>query len=66
MNLETMGEKAQVASRKLAQLTTEEKNQALRSMAQALEDHTENIIAANQRDLEAAVGRWLTTTRSVS
>lgn len=56
MNLETMGEKAQVASRKLAQLTTEEKNQALRSMAQALEDHTENIIAANQRDLKAAVG----------
>lgn len=56
MNLQTMGEKAQVASRQLAQLTTHQKNQVLRSMAQALEDNTENIVAANQVDLEQAKG----------
>lgn len=56
MNLQTMGEKAQVASRQLAQLTTHQKNQVLRSMAQALEDNTENIVAANQADLEQAKG----------
>lgn len=56
MNLQTMGEKAQIASRQLAQLTTHQKNQVLRSMAQALEDNTENIVAANQVDLEQANG----------
>lgn len=56
MNLQTMGEKAQVASRQLAQLTTHQKNQVLKSMAQALEDNTENIVAANQVDLEQASG----------
>ena len=37
-------------------LTTQQKNQALRSMAQALLDHTEAILEANQADVERAKG----------
>lgn len=46
--------KAKEASRKLARLSTHEKNLALREMARALQRETERILAANQTDLENA------------
>ena len=40
----------------LARATTEEKNRALHAMADALLTHTDDILDANRRDLEAAAG----------
>ena len=47
---------AQAAKMEIAQLTTEEKNRALRAMAQALLDNSDAILAANDQDMEAAKG----------
>ena len=47
-----MGEKAKAAARKLALATTEQKDNALRSIARALRENTDEIIAANAIDLE--------------
>lgn len=44
---------AKEASRVLAGLATEEKNRALAAIADALDEHQDEIIAANARDLEA-------------
>ena len=41
----------------LAMVDTQKKNEALLAMAQALEENTQAILAANQLDLEAAQGR---------
>ena len=46
------GALAQEAAYKLGLLTAEEKNKALIAMAQALEDHQEEILKANQLDME--------------
>jgi glutamate-5-semialdehyde dehydrogenase len=48
---------AQTARLPLALATTEEKNQALLAMADALETAKEEILAANARDLDAARGK---------
>lgn len=47
---------AQAAKMEIAQLTTEEKNNALLAMAQALLDRESDILAANTQDLAAAKG----------
>lgn len=50
-------EKARAAKRASAQVglaSTEVRNAALESMAQALRDHAADIVAANQQDMEAA------------
>lgn len=47
-----MGEKAKAAARKLALATTEQKDNALRSIARALRENTDEIIVANAIDLE--------------
>lgn len=47
---------AKAAAPKLALLGTEQKNRALLAMASALEQHTEEILAANLSDVESAKG----------
>lgn len=49
-----LGKKVKDASRILATLTTKEKNVALEAMASSLELDAENIIKANQKDIETA------------
>ena len=51
MNLIEIGEKAKIASREVAKLTTEEKNAVLRACADALIANKDSIIAANDRDI---------------
>ena len=46
-----IGEKAKIASREVAKLTTEEKNAVLRACADALIANKDSIIAANDRDI---------------
>lgn len=50
-----IGQRAQAAADQVALLDTATKNQALLAMADALADHQEDIIAANQADLDRAV-----------
>lgn len=47
---------AKEASLEVASYTTEQKNEALRAMADALTQHTPEILAANREDMEAARG----------
>ena len=47
---------AKAAKARLAALSTQEKNQALLAMAQALVDQTGAILEANAQDLAAAWG----------
>ena len=47
---------AQAAKMEIAQLTTEEKNNALLAMAQALLEHSDKILLANAQDMDAAKG----------
>ena len=47
---------AKAAKNTVARLTTEQKNAALKAMADALEESQEEILAANALDLEAAKG----------
>jgi glutamate-5-semialdehyde dehydrogenase len=51
--VEELVTKAQQASRKLAALSTAVKNQALLAMAEALETKTDELLAANRKDLDA-------------
>ena len=51
--------KAKAASVKLAKLSTEEKNLAICKMADSLESNAEQILAANEKDAEAAKARGL-------
>jgi len=53
MELETKGRQAKAAARQLAVLSTTVKNQALLSMAAALEDGQEEILSANAVDMAA-------------
>ncbi|MCB1057690.1 MAG: glutamate-5-semialdehyde dehydrogenase [Acidobacteria bacterium] len=52
-DLEAMGRRARAASRQLATLGTEEKNTALRAIADGLEAAATEIEAANREDVEA-------------
>ena len=47
---------AKVAAKEVAALSTEQKNDALRLIADSLEAHTEDILAANDEDIAAATG----------
>ena len=49
-----MLKQAKIAAKELATLTTENKNNALRCMAQALLDNQNTILLANQQDMDAA------------
>lgn len=53
-DLTTMGQAAQTAETQLAQLSTTQRNAGLTAMAQALVDHQDVILAANQADLTSA------------
>jgi glutamate-5-semialdehyde dehydrogenase len=48
------GQAAQAAARKLARLPTQVKNRALLNIAETLETHQEEALAANQQDYETA------------
>ena len=54
--MKQMLENAKAAKAQVAKLTTQEKNQALLAMADALLSHQEAILTANAADLEAAKG----------
>ena len=58
--LEQMGTNARAAARSLASATAGEKNTALESMAQALLDREEAILAANREDTETAAAGGMT------
>lgn len=53
-SLKEIGESAIIAKRRLAKLTTDEKNQLLRAAATALRDNYEDIVTANNTDVENA------------
>ena len=53
-DLKVMGRSAQVASRKLAILTTEQKNKALLAIANELEQRAELVLKENAMDVHAA------------
>ena len=50
--LEQLGKNAVQAQKYLRTASTKEKNEALTEIAKALRQHTQEIIAANQTDLE--------------
>lgn len=52
--MKTMLENAKNAKLRVSRLTTQEKNDALNAMADALLSHTQEILEANAQDLEAA------------
>lgn len=54
LNLTDMGKCARTASYALARVTTAQKNAALLAIADALETHSADILAANRQDLEDA------------
>lgn len=54
-----LGQRARAAARVLARATTAQKNQALRAAAAAIRTSSDEIIAANARDMEAARARQL-------
>ena len=54
--MKQMLENAKAAKAQVARLTTQEKNDALLAMADALLSHQEDILTANAADLEAAKG----------
>ena len=56
MTTQELLRQAKAAKPRLATLTSQEKNQALLAMAQALEEQTDAILAANGEDLAAARG----------
>lgn len=55
-----LGRRAKAASRTLANAPTEQKNRALRAMADTLQEASEPILAANARDVAAARDSGLT------
>lgn len=57
--MHTVGKQARAASRLLAAASTEAKNNALLAMAAEIRTHSEALLAANARDLEAARGAGL-------
>ncbi|MBW4438261.1 MAG: glutamate-5-semialdehyde dehydrogenase [Pleurocapsa minor GSE-CHR-MK-17-07R] len=61
-DLNAAGQRAKLAARALAKASSDEKNRAVLAIADALEAHSEAILAANARDLEAARARGLAET----
>lgn len=62
MMLEQIGQQAKQASRILAGATTQEKNQALLAMAEAIVAHEGEILAANEQDMAAAREKGMNAT----
>lgn len=56
-----MGANARVAAHALAVLDADQKNAILRAMATGLREHQENILAANELDIEAGEANGLTS-----
>src|SRR3990172_462517 len=54
VDLQAIGRRAKEAARRLAVLGTEVKNRALLAMADALTAHQDEILRANQHDMQAA------------
>lgn len=54
INLETMGKKAKEAAFFLNNATTKQKNAALTSIVDSLDENMENILSANKKDIEVA------------
>ncbi len=54
VDLQAMGRTAKDAARKLATLGTDVKNRALLAMADAVTEHQDEILRANQQDMQAA------------
>src|SRR3990170_5831021 len=54
VDLQAIGRRAKEAARRLATLGTEVKNRALLAMADALTAHQDEILRANQHDMQAA------------
>ncbi|MEM9216727.1 MAG: glutamate-5-semialdehyde dehydrogenase [Cyanobacteria bacterium P01_F01_bin.150] len=54
-DLNTLAKKTRQAARQLAMMPSESKNQALEAIAQALENHADEIVEANEADLQAAL-----------
>lgn len=52
--LKSLAQQTRQAARQLAMVSSPEKNKALEAIAQALETHTPDIVAANEADLHAA------------
>ena len=59
MSLEELGIKAKRASRLMAKLGQNEKNNALLKVADAIVEHAEEIIAANDKDIEYAKNKGM-------
>ncbi|MBT0725619.1 glutamate-5-semialdehyde dehydrogenase [Rosenbergiella sp. S61] len=59
MNIELMGQRAKAAAYQLATLTAQEKNQLLMTIADQLNTHAGDILAANQLDVADAVEQGL-------
>lgn len=61
-NMTLMGEFAREAARTLALATSEEKNKALRFMANAIRHHTQKILNANKNDMDLAKQKNLSSS----
>jgi glutamate-5-semialdehyde dehydrogenase len=57
--LEELGSKAKAASRRLIKLGQDDKNRALTEVADALIEHSEEILAANEIDMENAMANHM-------
>jgi len=57
-----IGKKARVAARIMATMSTQKKNDALASMAEALVGNAERIMAANEKDVEAAAEKGVSSS----
>lgn len=60
-NLETTAAQVKAASRVLARMTTDRKNQALLAIAREIDGNREAILAANRKDLDAGREKGLST-----
>ena len=54
ITLRQLAEQARIASRQLANLSTERKNEVLLAFAKKIRENTEPILSANKKDLESA------------
>ena len=60
MKLKEMGKRARTASRQMARLATQQKDDALRNLAENLRTAMKEILEANQADLDAGEAAGLT------
>jgi glutamate-5-semialdehyde dehydrogenase len=58
-NMANMAQQVKIASRVVAQLTTEQKNTLLNAIAKAIENQSEQILRANEKDITAGKEKGL-------